>query len=51
MPDDLKKGDLAKDWGMKIDTTFYIISSLPSGRYLDVIGRNMVIKTRNGLSG
>ena len=48
MPADLKKGDLNKDWGMIIEEPFYVISNLPTGRYLDVLGRNMVIKTRNG---
>ena len=51
MPDDLKDGDMMKDWGMKINTPFHVISNLPAGRYLDVpVGRNMVIKTRNGFS-
>jgi hypothetical protein len=36
-------------FGLKVDTDFYIISALGSGRYLDVINnRNMVIKVRNG---
>jgi hypothetical protein len=49
MPDDLKDGDMNKDWGMKVNTPFHVISNLPAGRYLDVpVGRNMVIKTRNG---
>ena len=49
MPDDLKTGDMNKDWGMKVNTPFHVISNLPAGRYLDVpVGRNMVIKTRNG---
>jgi len=49
MPPEPKKGDLNKDWGLKVDTSFYVISNLPDGRFLDIIGRNMVIKTRNGL--
>jgi hypothetical protein len=52
MPDDLKKGDLAKDWGMRIDTPFHVISNLPDGRYLSTQWgtneRNLIIKTRNG---
>jgi len=32
MPEDLKKGEMNKDWGMRIDTPFYIVSSLESGR-------------------
>ena len=49
MPAELKKGDLNKDWGMIIEEPFHVISNLPAGRYLDIpVGRNMVIKTRNG---
>jgi hypothetical protein len=48
LPPELKKGELNKDWGMKIDTPFYVISNLPDGRYLDILGNNMVIKRRNG---
>jgi hypothetical protein len=48
MPDPPKKGDFAKDWGMVIEEPFHVISNLPAGRYLDIVGRNMVIKTRNG---
>jgi len=42
-----KRGDYNKDWGLKIGEPFFLQTSLPSGRYLDMIGRNMVIKTRN----
>jgi hypothetical protein len=48
MPEPPKKGDLAKDWGMIIEEPFHVISTLPAGRYLDLVGNNMVIKTRNG---
>ena len=48
MPDDLKKGELNKDWGYRIETPFYIVSSSDSGRYLDLLSNQMVIKTPNG---
>jgi len=47
MPADLKKGDLNKDFGFKINTPFHIISNLPDGRYLDLVSNNPVIKSRN----
>jgi len=50
-PEEPKKGELNKDFGLYVDRTFYIVSELPSHRYLDLINnRNMVIKTRNGRS-
>jgi hypothetical protein len=49
MPPELKDGDLNKDWGFKIGTPFHVISTLPDGRFLDLVGNNMNIKTRNGL--
>jgi len=43
------KGELNEDFGLYVDRTFYIVSELKTGRYLDLINnRNMVIKTRNG---
>ena len=48
MPDDLKTGDMNKDWGMKVNTPFFIVSNIDSGRYLDLIGTNTVIKRSNG---
>jgi hypothetical protein len=48
MPADLKKGDLNKDFGFKINTPFHLISNLPDGRYLDLVSNNPVIKSRNG---
>jgi len=47
-PEEPKKGELNKDFGFKVDTDFHIESQLKSNRYLDVLGRNLVIKTRNG---
>jgi len=37
-----------KDFGLFVDRTFFIVSGLPTGRYMDFLGRNMVIKTQNG---
>jgi hypothetical protein len=45
---DPKKGELNKRFGLYVERPFYIISDLGSHRYLDLIGRNFVIKTRNG---
>jgi hypothetical protein len=43
------KGQLNKDFGLYVDRTFYIVSRMGQGRYLDIINnRNIVIKTRNG---
>jgi len=46
--EDPKKGELNKDFGLYVDRTFFIVSGLKSGRYIDYLGRNMVIKTQNG---
>jgi hypothetical protein len=43
------KGQLNKKFGLYVERDFYVVSALPSGRYLDLINnRNMVIKIRNG---
>jgi hypothetical protein len=48
-PEEPKKGELNKEFGLYVQRDFYIITRLGSGRYLDLINnRNMVIKTRNG---
>jgi hypothetical protein len=44
-----KKGELNEQFNLFVERDFYIVSALPSGRYLDLINnRNMVIKTPNG---
>jgi hypothetical protein len=44
-----KKGDLNEEYGLFVERDFYIVSAMPSGRYLDLINnRNMVVKTQNG---
>jgi len=47
MPPELKKGDLNKEWGMRISTDFHIVSKMSSQRYIDRIGNNVVLKTPN----
>jgi hypothetical protein len=43
------KGQLNIRFGLYVERSFYIISRMTSGRYLDLINnRNMVIKTQNG---
>jgi len=44
-----KKGELNERFGLYVERDFYVVSELPSNRYLDLINnRNMVIKTPNG---
>lgn len=45
---DPKKGQLNRDFGLRVDTDFHIISELPSRRYLNNLSNNLVIKTQNG---
>jgi len=48
-PDEPKKGELNKDFGLYVERPFYVVSALSAHRYLDLINnRNMVIKTSNG---
>jgi hypothetical protein len=43
------KGQLNKKFGLYVERDFYVVSSLPDHRYLDLINnRNMVIKFPNG---
>ena len=39
---------LNPDFGLYINRPFYIVSHMPSKRYVDLIGSELVIKTRNG---
>ena len=43
-----KKGELNKDFGFYVERDFHLESKLGSNRYLDILGRNLVIKTPNG---
>jgi hypothetical protein len=51
MKPELKKGEMYEEFGLKVNEPFHVISMLPGGRYLDLVGRNIVLKTRNGLKG
>jgi hypothetical protein len=42
------KGQLNPEYGMYVERDFYIQSQLRARRYLDILGRNIVIKTPNG---
>jgi hypothetical protein len=48
MPAEPKKGEMNTDFNFKVDTNFHIVTKMASGRYLDRIGNNIVIKTSNG---
>lgn len=47
-----KPGDHIPEWGYRYNKDFYIVSALPSNRYLTAIaeGSNLVIKVSNGQS-
>jgi hypothetical protein len=43
------KGQFNEKFGLFVERDFYVVSSLSTNKYLDLINnRNMVIKTRNG---
>jgi hypothetical protein len=49
MPEEPKKGELNKDFGLYVERPFHIVSQMKSNRYIELINnRNMVIKTPNG---
>jgi hypothetical protein len=43
-----KDGEWNHRFGFKVNRPFYVISRLGSGRYLDYISRDLLIKTQNG---
>ena len=47
---DPKKGEKNVDFGLFVQRPFHIVSQMASHRYLDLLGRNLVIKTPNGYS-
>jgi len=47
LPAPLKEGEWWAEFGMYIGKEFSIVSKMACGRYLDVIGTNAVVKTRN----
>jgi hypothetical protein len=42
-----EKGEFSPKFGLYVERDFYIVSQLGANRYLDLIGNNMVIKTKN----
>jgi hypothetical protein len=46
-PKEPGQGELNKEYGLYVERPFYIISMCGEKRYLDVIGRNVVVKTPN----
>jgi hypothetical protein len=46
--EDPKKGQLNRYFGLYVERDFHIQSGLSAGRYIDILGRNLVIKTQNG---
>jgi hypothetical protein len=43
-----KKGQWNREFGLKVDTDFHIISRLGKGKYIDYLSRDLLIKTSNG---
>ena len=39
-----KKGELAKDFGLYIERPFHIVTEMTSGRYLDLEGKNLLLR-------
>jgi hypothetical protein len=47
--DEPTRGQLNKKFGLYVERDFYVVTSMPSKRYLDIINnRNFAIKTPNG---
>lgn len=44
-----KKGELNPYYGLYVERDFYIVSTYGIGRYVDIVGNTIVIKTQNGL--
>jgi hypothetical protein len=42
------KGQMNKQFGLKVDTDFHIVSTLGRGKYIDYLSRDLLIKTQNG---
>jgi hypothetical protein len=40
------KGELNSEFGMVVERDFYVVSQMSSKRYLDILGRNIVIKIK-----
>lgn len=48
MPPEPKKGELNKLFNIHVERPFFVVTELPSERFLDIIKHNIVLKTRNG---
>jgi hypothetical protein len=48
MPAEPKKCEENKDFGFKVDCDFHIVTKMSSGRYLDRVGNDVVLKRSNG---
>jgi hypothetical protein len=49
MPEEPKKGELNKDFGLYVERDFYVVSEMSAHRYLDLINtRQFAIKVPNG---
>jgi hypothetical protein len=49
MPRPVRRGQMDPAWGLRVNAPFHIVSGLADGRYLQNLGRQLVIKTPNGL--
>ena len=45
--DKAKKGDFNAEYGLYVERPFYVVSKLSRGRYLDIVGNNIVIKNED----
>jgi hypothetical protein len=48
MPREPRKGELNKQFNFIVERDFYLQTLMKSGRYLDRLGNNVVLKTPNG---
>jgi hypothetical protein len=48
MPKELKKGQMDRDFGFRVNKDFHIVSKMGEHRYVDLISNNVVLKTPNG---
>jgi len=48
MPREPRKGEMNKQFGFIVESDFHLQTHMKSGRYLDRLGNNVVVKTPNG---
>jgi hypothetical protein len=48
MPREPRKGEMNKEFGFIVENDFHLQTKMKSGRYLDRLGNNAVLKTPNG---